>query len=561
MTSPIINILSVKTKMANNYIDEIKHHIWVHLLLAFFVMSVILGGGTEFFELLFKFLSQQEEFGIPLIHRLLGMVFMVFFSMLIFSNLIITLSTTYISRELNFLMSYPIKYRDLFILKFVESVIYSSWAFVLLTLPIFIGYGKSLKIEGWFYAKAFLLVPPFAIIPAGIGAILTMLIAAYFPARKARRFSVAMAIFVVAAIIILLRILGTREMLFKANQLNYEQIMNFLKVGSAAYLPHFWIAQGVIAAGAKEIKEYIFWLLMLTSTALMVVQVCLWMIPKYYYRGWAMTRETTSGRYTKKSVVFGAIDKLLFFLPRNLQALISKDMRTFWRDPAQWSQLIILFGLLFVYIANIKNALVYNNAINLFIPKWRLIISFFNMGAICFVLSILTTRFIFPMLSLEGKEFWIIGLSPMKRTRIVWEKYWLCWVASFIISESLMVFSGKVLELEKWMFVMSAITVVLMSFGLTSLAVGLSALMPNFREDNPARIANGLGGTLNVVFSLSYIGTAILLEIVYAIYRGMRRPLGNPKVMAVIYGFVVLNLIVIILPMYLGIRKWKKMEF
>ena len=44
---------------------------------------------------------------------------------------------------------------------------------------------------------------------------------------------------------------------------------------------------------------------------------------------------------------------LFFFLPHPIRLLILKDLRTFLRDPAQWSQFLIFFGLLAFYFLNI----------------------------------------------------------------------------------------------------------------------------------------------------------------------------------------------------------------
>lgn len=562
MKSPILNILNVKVKTANHYVSELGSRIWLHLLMASVILVLIIGIGTEVFYIVFKFLSRQEEFGVLLMNRLLGMVFMVFFSMLIFSNLIITLSTTYISKELDFLIPLPIERKNIFLIKFIESIIYSSWAFILLTIPIFVGYGSSQKVDLWFYPQVFLLVLPFVIIPAGIGAIMTMLIAAYFPAKKIRKISIIFAILGFLLLILLIKFLRAKEMLIYANNLDYTQIMNFLNVGSFPLMPNYWISRGVITAGGNDHKGFIFWLLLLTANAAMICQICLWMIPKYYYRGWALTKESNSGKNISQSKVFDYIDKAISFLPKRIHALISKDIKTFWRDPAQWSQLIILFGLLFIYVSNIRTAAANNNTINLFIPKWKMIISFFNMGATCFVLSILTTRFVYPMLSLEGKQFWIVGLSPIKRSHIIWEKYWLCFGASFIIANFLMALSAFILNLEPQMRILSYITTTLLSFGLTSLSVGLGAMMPNFKEDNPARIANGIGGTLNVVLSLTYIGLTITLEILMVNFGKGYILFGQiNRTAAIAIGFILLNIITIYLPIKLGIRHWNKIEF
>ena len=44
-----------------------------------------------------------------------------------------------------------------------------------------------------------------------------------------------------------------------------------------------------------------------------------------------------------------------------------------------------------------------------------------------------------------------------------------------------------------------------MAFTLNALAVGLGAVYPNFREDNPSKIVSGFGGTLCLVLSFLYI--------------------------------------------------------
>ena len=36
-------------------------------------------------------------------------------------------------------------------------------------------------------------------------------------------------------------------------------------------------------------------------------------------------------------------------------ALLLKDIKTFFRDPAQWAQVLIFFGLLMVYSGNLRN--------------------------------------------------------------------------------------------------------------------------------------------------------------------------------------------------------------
>ena len=151
-----------------------RNYLFIHLTIGLLVLFFIIGGGSVFFRFLFSFLLHQEVFGPPLMNRLMAMVFLAFFSMLIFSNLIITLSTGYISREVDFFMGLPLRHQDIFWLKLGESILYSSWAFAILSFPIFIAFGQAKGLSLDFYILSILLVVPFLLIPAGIGALLTM---------------------------------------------------------------------------------------------------------------------------------------------------------------------------------------------------------------------------------------------------------------------------------------------------------------------------------------------------------------------------------------------------
>ena len=567
MASETLTILRLKLRIADNYLRNIKKHIWVHLLIGLTITAVLLLGGGALLYWVFVFLLGQEIFGPPLVERLLAMVLMAFFSMLVFSNLIITLTTTYISKEVEFFLGQPLRYRQIFTVKLCESVLYSSWAFLLLSLPIFVSFGAARRVDSSFYGGILLLIIPFTIIPGALGALLTMVLSAYFPARKTRVLALVLAGVVIILVVVMVRLVGSRELMRQTGQLDFQRIMSFLTVGAIPVFPNYWLAQGTVALADRRWGDFIYWLAMLTSTALMAIQVCLWLIEPLYYRGWSLARESSSQIEIKggRSV----LDRIGAWLPvrrSSDHALVLKDMKTFCRDPAQWTQLIILFSLLAIYITSVRNAVTGTAAIDLLVPRWQMILSFLNMGGTCFILSIFTTRFAYPMPSLEGKQYWIIGLAPIGRTRLLWEKYILCWLVSFVLAELLMVFSNLLLRVNAFIMGLSTVTILLVSFGLTSLSIGLGALTPNFKEDNPARIANGVGGTVCVLLSLLYLGAVIALEVplaVRVVLRGI--PLFERVFSSIVplcfAGLVALNIAAIILPMCFGLRHWRKIEF
>ncbi|MFP4378955.1 MAG: putative ABC transporter permease subunit [Candidatus Sumerlaeia bacterium] len=568
-------ILRNRLRIANHYVENIRDHVYIHLFVFMAVVMFIVFGGTAFFTFLFRYLNNLEDFGALLMDRLIGMVMMAYFSMLVFSNLIITLSTTYISKEIEYYMSKPVSHTSIFFVKLFESMVYSSWAFALLSLPLFISFGIVREVHFLFYVLIPLIVLPFLMVPAAMGAILVMVLTAILPARRALKYSVAFIALAALAVMAIFRFTGASATFSTMNMQNFTNILSILKAGTHAWLPHAWVTRGMLALAEGDYGEFFYWTLVILSTSLMLMQVCAWLAPKLYYRGWCMARDSRGGGKVAgpkngrgllpRSPIFTAIEKCLGFMQVQTRSLIMKDLKTFWRDPSQWSQLIILFGLVFLYIAHLRSAYYRNNAFDLLVPKWQVIMSYFNMGATCFILSILTTRFVYPMLSLEGKQFWAVGLAPMKRTKVVWEKYWLSWGASLIITESLMLFSSWILEVPSLMLALSAGTIFFLSLGLTSLSVGLGASTPDFKEDNPARIANGLGGTLNVILSLAYIGTVIAIQLFPSFLlvtgnwpQGTRGwQLGG----ATIIALAVVQLIVIVVPMRIGLKKWQAIEF
>ena len=255
-------------------------------------------------------------------------------------------------------------------------------------------------------------------------------------------------------------------------------------------------------------------------------------------------------------------DRLLRRMPATTRALVTKDLTVFWRDPAQWGQLCMLFGLLFVYIINLRSA---SEMKGVDIPFWKSLISVGNIGATGFVLSILSTRFVYPMLSLEGKQQWIIGLAPVSRTRMVWIKYYQSWFSSLMLIVPLALLSNWMLDVPASIYGVSLVTALCMALGLSSLAVGLGALLPNFTEDNPSRIANGLGGTINMIASLIYMTVMLTLEgpWIHALLNEFPQKgsdwwwvLGGAAA-----GWVVLQLLIVAVPLGLGLRRWRRMEF
>jgi len=262
------------------------------------------------------------------------------------------------------------------------------------------------------------------------------------------------------------------------------------------------------------------------------------------------------------------VHRLFFFLPHPIRLLILKDMRTFLRDPAQWSQFLIFFGLLAFYFLNIPQ-LGYGAQT----PYWRNLVSFLNLSVTALILSTFTSRFIFPLLSLEGRNFWILGLLPLRREQILWSKFVFSAGISLVATEALVVLSDLMLRMSPVMIALHVGMIAVLCLGLSGISVGLGARLPNLRETDPSKIAAGFGGTLNLLVSLVFIFaivTALALPC-HLYFAGQEHPESTSIAMShgglrlwlsiAIIASLIVGILGTLIPLRIGIKAFRRMEF
>ena len=284
--------------------------------------------------------------------------------------------------------------------------------------------------------------------------------------------------------------------------------------------------------------------------------------------------ETWFERWQKKRNVFryeaGLAERLfkkIPGLPSDVLAVLLKDIRMFWRDTAQWGQSLILFGILGVYILNLR---FFTEQFTSLFTGGRFggdyffkLVSFMNLAACALNLATLTTRFVYPQFSLEGKRLWIVGLSPLGLSRVVKVKFVLASAISLLISLPLIWFSCRMLQLPLGQVVFFMGTISIMAVALNGLAVGMGVMYPNLKEDNPSKIVAGFGGTFCLVLSFVYIGLAVML-------LGAGSPFGSPwqvfgrhpmEIRMIYLGmFLVFSTIVGLGPLSYALNRVKKFE-
>ncbi|MCZ7585280.1 MAG: hypothetical protein M5R36_19165 [Deltaproteobacteria bacterium] len=242
-----------------------------------------------------------------------------------------------------------------------------------------------------------------------------------------------------------------------------------------------------------------------------------------------------------------------------------KEIRGFFRDTSQWTQLLLLLALIVVYLFNFK-ALDLDRFAGI---TWNLrnTLAYVNLGLAGFVLSAICVRFVLPAVSLEGKAFWIVRSAPVSIKQFMWTKFRFYALPVVVVSEMLILMSNFYLGSSFFMTAVCAWVMGMLSVGITGLAVGIGAMYPNFEEKNVARMASGVSSIIYMSISAGLI-VAVVGTMAYPVkllQRMMRT--GSPLVGAqwAIVGLsivIVLSMIAasVLYPMRKGIESLDQRE-
>jgi ABC-2 type transport system permease protein len=468
--------------------------IWVGVYLAaadgfrfFRLHNIVLGGGIA--------------------GTLLDAMFVFLGVLLIFSSGIILYSSLFSSAESNFLLSLPARADQVFAYKYQGAIAFSSWGFILLGSPVLVAYGVSAGAVWYFYLLLLLFFVGFVLLPGSAGALCCLLVVNLLP-RRPKQVLALIVLVVIAAAVLWARQLAPKNWMNIDN--DYEQrLLAQLDMMRGPLAPNHWISRGLQAAARGEARIAFYCLALIWSNGLALYLLAAWVSKRLYRR--AYNRVSTGGMLRKR---YGghwldhSLAAAVGFVDWRTRLLIIKDFRTFRRDPAQWAQVLIFMGLTILYFVNIRRF--YQGD---FGAQYRNGVSLVNFMATSLLLCAYTGRFIFPMLSLEGRKFWILGLLPLERERLLMGKFAFSATWAILISEFLVLFSDSMLGVPRLVIGLHALTVAVLALGLSGLSVGLGATMPDFRESDPSKIAVGFGGTLNLVVSLLFLILVVALMV------------------------------------------------
>ncbi len=526
-------------------------------LIAFIVIIGFSVGATYFFQKVFHSLLELEGIGEPLLWRVVGMTLTTVFVMLVVSNLITGIATLYKSNEIIFMMTRPVPFKRVFLNQFSDNLAYSSWSLAVLGVPLIFAWGTTFHVNAlWVLGIIFFGLWPMIIISAVIGA--AGLMGLIFIAHKtSSSFTMGLVLIIIAVSIAMTAVNRNRQFIVEgaARTSTIERYISSLaRENRAPLVPSSWlsIAMRSVSRGDQSRALFLIGLLSLTATVWLR-----WLgvtAGRHYYASWTFFSEIT-GQKSRGEPPHRALRFNRGLFPNPAWAMLRKDLLQFVRSPSQWAQFMILIAFLIIYLMN----LIYvSSRFNFEAPYWKTMVLFLNFSFTGFILATLSVRFVFPLVSLEGRGYWVVRSAPVTTKLLFLEKFTLAFIVFMGLCELIVYISGHVLHVRGGMMILMTTGTFLMGATLTGVAIGMGAIFPDFKEESPMRIASSPGGVLTVIVSLVYVG--IMVSFMAWPARGYfhyllgRAPFPTDRVTMALAAIILLNGLALFLPIRAGYR-------
>ncbi|MGH7537441.1 MAG: putative ABC transporter permease subunit, partial [Gemmatimonadales bacterium] len=482
------------------------------------ILLLVVGGffWMGVFWVLFRMLRYFrgiEELGPLLAGKLLGLVLLSFVSILILSNVITALSSFFLAKDLDLLVSAPVDWLRLYLAKLGETLVHSSWMVALMSVPILTAYGVVYGGGVLFIPYALAVFVPLLALPAVLGSAVTLVLVNVFPARRTRDLLSIIALGAAGGVILLFRLIRPEQLARPEGFRNLLDFIAVLRTPTSPFLPSEWAANAIMGFLRGNLDPLP--LLLLWTTAAGFVTLGALLHRELYAAGFTKAQEGAE-RFVRGVFWRRTVGTALFPLSVAKREFVLKDVKLFFRDTTQWSQLILLAVLVVVYLFNIK-------ALPLFrgeqVPFFTItLVSFLNLGLSGFVLASIAARFIFPAVSLEGRQMWLLRSSPLDLKTLLWSKYWVGTIPLLGLALLLTALTNVLLKASPFMMVVSLSAICALTLAIAALALGFGALYPQFETENAAQIPTSFGGLVFMMTTIALLA-AVILALAQPVFR------------------------------------------
>jgi ABC-2 type transport system permease protein len=503
----------------------------------------------QLFYFMFKHFYSAPVIGPLLVNRLISAFFMTFSIMVVLSAIIAAIPVLYLSRDMDFLFSSPVKIESIFTAQSAKIVFGASWMVFLMGVPIFAAYAEVLKtgLSEYFFILASLI--PFCVSLACAGIILTLFLVRYFPAENVRNIALAVMAVFAAVMIVYFRMLQP-EKLTGAGIDQVSVFLQGLRTPDSVFLPHTYLVNIIKTVTAGGIMQGLGPFLYYAAAGAAMFGVTVFTAKNLYFEGYG--RKGARKKEKPLPENYGYEKQGAF------TSQLQKDFKYLLRDTSQWIQVIFLFGLVFIYLFNL-----YKLPSELYGLKD--FIYFLNIAFIGLIMTAIGARFVLPVISNEGKSFWMYKTAPVTMKQYVLRKTFVYGMPLIFTGLVVSFISIGVLKSNAFVNYLTFFSVMCVTAVITAVGTGFGAYFADFNIKNPEELVTGAAGLAYMFVCFIFTALVLFFEsgVIKAYYmsRLVKAYTFNPADYWTNFAAVgIMAVVVSAVALWLGISKLNKME-
>jgi ABC-2 type transport system permease protein len=272
------------------------------------------------------------------------------------------------------------------------------------------------------------------------------------------------------------------------------------------FLPNNWLSETAYWLTNNNLSEAIPLIVLQIGCSILLFSIAVSIGKHWYFKTWLMNLKLTADNIAlrKNSKSFFSFLNNSLFSPRT-ESIIKKDFWMFVREPSQWLHFLILLFMIMIFILSVAG-IRYVGLGNFYLQTGiYLSVFLFNL----LLISTISLRFVFPLISLEGESFWKLKSAPLDRYYIINKKLTSWGIIILLISTGLSYFSNHRFELQ--IELMAFVVNIIASITIAIINLGMGGLFANYKEKNAIRLSSSQGASITFLINIVYILFIVLL--------------------------------------------------
>jgi hypothetical protein len=440
----------------------------------------------------------------------------------------VLLQALYLSGDMDFLLSSPVPIRAVFVTKLLQAVLPNFGLIALFGLPVLYGLGLAGHYNFLYYPLVLLTMIALALAAAGLSALLVMLVARVFPARRAAEilgFIAAILAFTCGQSGNLFNSFGHSTNVSGAQVSNmFTLLMRF----NTPWLPLNWAGQGLVALGEGRWLTGVLLVILTLGLSALAFMFALATAERWYYSGWARMQVVAHKKKRPRTVrpatsVEGSLPVapargisafgMGRLLPAPVWGILWKDFLLLRRDLRNLSQLIspLIFGVIYSVIlfrTGGQPPAGMGDAPDWFMNSLRLLYTYGNVGMSLFVGWWLLSRLSGMAFSSEGKNYWMMKAAPVRAGHLLVAKFLVAYCPTLVLGLFFLVGISLFQKIPSAVFLYSLVVVPMCLAGMNGIQLAFGVAGANFKWEDPRKMSAGGLGCLGQFLAMLYLPLA-----------------------------------------------------